>query len=46
MTAKEQVLKKLKELKPKLRDEYSMKEIGIFGSYAEGSETDQSDIDI
>ncbi len=46
MITKEEILAKLKELKPMLYQEYSVKEIGLFGSYSTRSNSDESDIDI
>jgi len=46
MLSKEQILTKLKELKPTLYNEYSVKEIGIFGSFVEDDANEKSDIDI
>jgi len=40
------ILNKLKELKPFLKREYSVKEIGLFGSFASDSARDDSDIDL
>ncbi|MEZ5198905.1 MAG: nucleotidyltransferase family protein [Bacteroidales bacterium] len=37
---------KLKELKPHLYQDYSVKEIGLFGSFSDGTHDDESDIDI
>lgn len=37
--------KKLEDLKPVLAKEYKVKDIGYFGSYASGEETESSDID-
>lgn len=37
---------KLKELKPILSENYSVKEIGLFGSYASDTATTDSDIDL
>lgn len=37
---------KLEELKPVLEEVYKVREIGFFGSFAKGVNTDQSDIDI
>jgi len=40
-------IKKLIEMKKdKIIDEYKIKSIGIFGSYARGEQNDKSDIDI
>ena len=36
----------LKELKPELADKFGVKRIGVFGSYARGSISPESDIDI
>lgn len=41
-----EILEKLKALKPKLFQEYAVKEIGLFGSFSEDSYTPDSDIDI
>ena len=46
MLTKNDILSKLKELKPTLHKEYSVKEIGLFGSFSDGSHTEISDIDI
>ena len=40
------ILNKLKELKPILYKDYSVKEIGLFGSFADDTYADDSDIDI
>jgi len=36
----------LKSHKVKLKERYGVKEIGIFGSYARGEQTEKSDLDI
>ncbi|MCK4465976.1 MAG: nucleotidyltransferase family protein [Bacteroidales bacterium] len=46
MLNKEDIINKLKELKPYLHKEYSVKNIGLFGSYSENLNTEESDIDI
>ena len=46
MISKIDILSKLKELKPELHKDYAIKEIGLFGSFSDGSFTDESDIDI
>ncbi|TCO07043.1 nucleotidyltransferase family protein [Natronoflexus pectinivorans] len=46
MFTKTEILAKLSELKPVLYEEYSVKEIGLFGSYSDDSNTIDSDIDI
>lgn len=46
MLTRNEILDKLKELKPFLYKEYSVKEIGLFGSYSENTQNEESDIDI
>ena len=46
MITKTEILLKLKELKPILKKEYSIKKIGLFGSFSDNTFTDESDIDI
>lgn len=46
MISKTEILSKLTELKPILYKDYAVKEIGLFGSYADNSNTEKSDIDI
>ena len=46
MISKKDMLKKLSELKPLLQSEYAVKEIGLFGSFSDESNTQDSDIDI
>ena len=40
------ILVKLRELKPILNKEYAVKEIGLFGSFTDNTSSEQSDIDI
>lgn len=40
------ILNKLRKLMPQLREEYAVKEIGLFGSYARGVATNKSDVDL
>ena len=42
----EQVKKKLENLKPILKDQFKVKNIGIFGSYLKGEQKKRSDLDI
>lgn len=42
----EQITRRLVEIKDVLSKEYFVVEIGIFGSYARGEQTPQSDVDI
>lgn len=46
MITRNEILLKLKELKPFLEKEYAVKEIGLFGSFADDSATENSDIDL
>ncbi len=46
MITKNDILNRLKDLKPILYRDYSVKQIGLFGSFADDSYTDDSDIDL
>jgi predicted nucleotidyltransferase len=46
MGTKEEIKETLKRLKPTLREKFKVKEIGIFGSYVRGEESEESDVDI
>ncbi len=46
MITRENIILKLKEIKPFLKEEYAVKKIGLFGSFAENSFTEESDIDL
>ncbi len=46
LTSKEEILKKLKAIKPELQARYNLKEIALFGSYARDEQAEKSDIDI
>ncbi|HAF28746.1 MAG TPA: nucleotidyltransferase [Bacteroidales bacterium] len=46
MLTKNEILEKLSELRPILHKEFSVKEIGLFGSYSEDEQKEDSDIDI
>ncbi len=46
MNELEDIILKLKELKPELEKDYSVEEIGVFGSYARNEQTENSDLDI
>ena len=41
-----EVISKLQGLKPQLQREYAVKTVGLFGSFADGTYTDTSDVDI
>jgi predicted nucleotidyltransferase len=46
MLSKKEILKILTNLKTKLKNEYKVKQIGLFGSYASEENKEISDIDI
>ncbi len=46
MITRENIILKLREIKPFLKEEYAVKKIGLFGSFAENSFTEESDIDL
>ena len=46
MITQNDILSKLRELMPTLRNDYAVKEIGIFGAYSDNTSSEDSDIDI
>lgn len=42
----ERILEKIRQVKPEMEKDYFVIEIGVFGSYARGDQTESSDIDI
>lgn len=46
MNAKEEIIEKLKALKPELQAHYKVRELGLFGSFVRGEQRETSDIDI
>jgi len=46
MVTKDNILSKLKELKPSLYKDFAVKEIGLFGSFSDDTFNEDSDIDI
>lgn len=42
----ESIIKKLQQHKPELQKKYPVSRLGVFGSYARGEATNESDIDI
>lgn len=46
MITRNDILNKLRDLKPILHRDYSVRKIGLFGSFSDDSYTDDSDIDI
>ncbi|MBF0288287.1 MAG: nucleotidyltransferase family protein [SAR324 cluster bacterium] len=43
---KNEIFQKLKDQQNYLSSEYGLKRIGLFGSYARGTQTEESDIDL
>jgi uncharacterized protein len=41
-----QIKKRLAQLKPTLEEKFQMETIGVFGSYARGQQTMESDVDV
>ena len=46
MINKNDILTRLRELKPTLYSDFAVKEIGLFGSFSDNTFNDESDIDI
>lgn len=46
MLTKDEILNKLREIKPELYSKFYIKNLGLFGSYARGENSESSDIDI
>ena len=46
MTAREQIIQLLKEKRPYLEEQYNVRRIGLFGSYAAGKSDETSDVDL
>lgn len=46
MLTRNAILAQLQALKPTLQKEYAVKEIGLFGSFADGTFDEDSDIDL
>ncbi len=46
MITKSDILNKLNDLKPILYKDYSLKQIGLFGSFSDDSYSEDSDIDL
>ncbi len=42
----EEIIEAIKKRKKVLEEKYNVKEIGIFGSYVRGEQTERSDVDI
>ena len=46
MNNDQEIFEKLREIKPLLYRDYSVKQIGLFGSFSNGTFSDDSDVDI
>ncbi len=46
MITKEEILNKLREIKPTLREKFYIENLGLFGSYARCENSESSDIDL
>jgi predicted nucleotidyltransferase len=46
MKTLEEIKQTLREMKPLLQEQYRVTQLGIFGSYARGEQTQASDVDI
>lgn len=46
MITRDDIILKLKELKPTLKKEFAVSEIGLFGSFSDGTFSEKSDIDL
>jgi predicted nucleotidyltransferase len=46
MQTREEILQKLKALKPLITERYRLRSIALFGSYARGDQTEESDVDV
>jgi len=46
MKPRDEIIGKLRRMQPDLRQRYPIREMGIFGSYARGEQTEDSDVDI
>jgi predicted nucleotidyltransferase len=46
MKTRDEILKLLAQCKPELEKQYKVKKLAMFGSYARGDQTEDSDVDI
>jgi predicted nucleotidyltransferase len=46
MKTRDDVIAQLRRMEPDLRRRYPIRELGIFGSYAHGRQTNDSDLDV
>jgi len=46
MLTRETILETLRDMKPELTEKYKLRSIALFGSYARGEQTSESDVDV
>ncbi|HSQ48387.1 MAG TPA: nucleotidyltransferase family protein [Candidatus Deferrimicrobiaceae bacterium] len=46
MTTLKEIKSTIETIKPKLKEQYKVKTIGVFGSYVRGEENKKSDVDV
>ena len=46
MKNKEEIIQEIKKIKSELESKFDVAEIGIFGSYVRGDQTETSDLDV
>lgn len=46
MRTLDDIISQLRRMQPELRRHYPIREMGVFGSYARGDQTERSDIDV
>ncbi len=46
MLERENIIRKIRELKPYLHDEFAVNSVGLFGSFSEDLQKEDSDIDL
>ncbi|WP_462318761.1 nucleotidyltransferase family protein [Marinilabilia sp.] len=46
MNSDQEIFEKLREIKPLLNRDFSVKQIGLFGSFSDGTFSEDSDVDI
>lgn len=46
MKQMDEVKRRLGELKPRLREEFGVESVGVFGSFSRGEQTERSDVDV
>lgn len=44
--SKEEILREINQQMPYLREKYHVKKLGLFGSFAQGNQSEKSDVDI